>query len=196
MPEQAPSTCALIQTETFKMQSRGPPSNTIILVLALSSPARTRQPTNSTSSPAGRHQTRHSQSPCPLSSSLPPSNPVARIRRHARYRQPHSAQRTNRRRPHCKTTQHGKGTPYGKASLPCSQAGHENSAREEASTCHSILVLLVHTSPLPVTCACRQTRRQTAIRREWELVIVKALGDCHRALSSSGSSKAVHAAKH
>lgn len=40
------------------------------------------------------------------------------------------------------------------------------------------------------------TRRQTAIRREWELVIVKALGDCHRALSSSGSSKAVHAAKH
>ncbi|KAL6786957.1 hypothetical protein J3E68DRAFT_419772 [Trichoderma sp. SZMC 28012] len=68
MLEQAPSTCHLIQTETFKMESRGPPSNTTILVLALSSPAQTRQPTNSTSSPARRHQTRHSQSPCPLSS--------------------------------------------------------------------------------------------------------------------------------
>lgn len=67
MPEQAPSTCALIQTETFNTGSQGSPSNTTILVLALSSPAQTRQPTNSTSSPARRHQTRHRLSPCPLS---------------------------------------------------------------------------------------------------------------------------------
>lgn len=144
MPEQAPSTCALIQTETFKMQSRGPPSNTTILVLALSSPS-PNMATNQLHVQPCQNTPDQTQtvtlSTLPLSSSLPPSNPVARIRRHARYRQPHSAQCTNRRRPHCKTTQHGKGTPYGKASLPCSQAGHENSAREVAPICHSIPVL-------------------------------------------------------
>lgn len=182
------------------MQSRGPPSNTTILVLALSSPAQTRQPTNSTSSPARKHQTRHRLSPCPLSHSpphFPPPIPwlasdgMPATASLTQPSAPIAGDRIARQHSTAKALRMAK--PLFPAHRLATRTAPEKWRLFVTPYLYSQTPFIHH--PV-VTCAWHATRRQTAIRREWKLVIVKALGDCHQALSSSGSSKAVHAAKH
>ncbi|KAL6794764.1 hypothetical protein GGI42DRAFT_333064 [Trichoderma sp. SZMC 28013] len=89
----------------------------------------------------------------------------------------------------------GKGTRYGKASLPCSQAGWPREQRHYKwrllVTPYLYSLLGTYITFSSRTCACHQTASGHSQRAG----TCKGLGDCHWVLSSS-SSRAVHAAKH
>ncbi|KAL6694784.1 hypothetical protein J3F84DRAFT_377966 [Trichoderma pleuroticola] len=165
MPEQAPSTCALVPTESFKMRSRGSPSNTTVLVVALSSqPKHGNQPTKSKSSPARRDQIR--LSPCPSTLLLTPlqsrgSHPTDGMPATASLTEPSApiaGDRIARQQSTAKALRMAK-----PLCPPHRLAGHGNSAIQVASICHSI--------PAPRTSiTCSYMARGTG----------QALGDCHR----------------